>query len=96
MQRDFPFSRMSHPVQQQIRVVLQWEVMVMVENVSKVGKEKISEVVEAGEMVMQVKENCIQARRLPVKMTRLVYAFVGKTKAEVCDTVILITILVCD
>ncbi|XP_049410675.1 uncharacterized protein LOC125873875 [Solanum stenotomum] len=43
----------------------------MLEDVHKVGDERIGENVEVGEMVMQVEEQCSQARRLSAKMTRL-------------------------
>lgn len=45
--------------------------VIMEEGIHKVGEERIKEVVEAREMVMQVEEPCIQVRRSPVMMTRL-------------------------
>ena len=43
--------------------------VIWIGDVSKVGEEEIREAMEAGEMVMQVDEQCSQAERLPVRMT---------------------------
>ncbi|XP_049405230.1 uncharacterized protein LOC125868675 [Solanum stenotomum] len=66
MKRDYSHPRMVDPAQKQTRAVV-----IMVDGVHKVVEEGISKAVEAGEIVMQVEEQCNQARRSPVKMTGL-------------------------
>ncbi|KAH0657756.1 hypothetical protein KY289_026504 [Solanum tuberosum] len=60
-------------------------------------EEEISEAVEVGEIVMQVEEQCSQARRFARQDDRAqFYDCLGKNEAEVSDAVITSTIIVCD
>lgn len=71
MIRDCPLSCMLDSLLQQTRVVVLDTIVIMVEDVQKMGDERISEAMEVGEMVTQAEARYNQVGKSPIMRTWL-------------------------